>query len=1055
MKLINNQDIKLIDELKSLINDNTTIYIATNYFSITAVFELLDKFEKASAVKILIDNNDVENDIRFAYDEKELKSYYNLIQKFKADKAFDFIKEKVEIRDGNLGGQKFILTNSNDITNYFMLVPNDLNLISLGVLNGEQPIFLSSFEDTNNLYLSIFNNAWNSSKKDLKEVILKNITKASQQYAPELLYKFTLQNIFQNKTIDEISEQRLSRTGFKETEIWKMLFNFQKDAVLGAIDKIETFGGCIIADSVGLGKTFEALAVMKYYNLRNDRILVLCPKKLRENWLIYSLISDVRNILAKDRMNFDVLNHTDLSREKGMSGIIDLATINWAGYDLVVIDESHNFRNNDPRKNTISRYQRLMRDIIKTGVKTKVLMLSATPVNTRMNDIKNQIAFITEQNDSALSAFGISSIDQTLRKAQQKFNGWLKDNHNDNISRDSLVTSLNGDYFKILDLLTIARSRKYIEKYYDVSDIGKFPERLKPIPIYADFDTGKAFPQMDIVNNLLNELNLKFYSPLYFVRDDKKRSYEEKYDFTTSTGSVFKQVEREDSLIHLMRVNLLKRLESSIHSFRLTLTSLLNQTEYLTEKIKTIHQNEFFDTDFDINEVEFDDDRLEDLIIGGKVKVLLQDLDLVKFKEYIDDDKKRLEELLAMSSVVDPTRDAKLEDLKNLIIEKLKNPINEGNKKVIVFSAFADTVKYLYDQLAQWLFTEHKLHAALVTGGDANKTNMPNCRIDLNSILINFSPLSKKRSSIFPNEKNQIDILFCTDCISEGQNLQDCDYLVNYDIHWNPVRIIQRFGRIDRIGSVNDKIQLVNFFPNLALDSYIDLIGRVKGRMQLLDTSATGDDNIIDETAHQNQDLEYRKKQLTQLQSQVLDLEDIEGGISITDLTFNDFKIDADRLTPSERALFQTTPKGIFAIAQNNIDSGNKGVVFCLKDTQANVDGEKLSTNIIYPFTLCYVTTEGTVFIPSNNPKRCLDYYKKFCLGNNQVISNLVAEFNQQTKTGRYMDAYKDLLDIALQHCKGVNTEMGINALALPGITRLSQKSIDTPYELISFLIIK
>ena len=482
MKIINNQDVLLIDELKISIKKDTTLYIATNYFSISALFELLESIENLDSIKILIDNQDVDKDIRFCYDEKELKAYHDLTQRFKADKVFQLLKDKVEIREGNVGGQKFILTNSEEITNYFMLVPHDLNLISLGVMNTENPIFLNSFEDSNNQYLNIFNNVWNNSKKDLKDSILKNISKAVLHYSPENLYKFTLHNIFQNKTIDEISEQRLSRTGFKETEVWKMLFNFQKDAVLGAIDKIETFGGCIIADSVGLGKTFEALAVMKYYNLRNDRILVLCPKKLRENWLIYSLMSDVRNILAKDRMNFDVLNHTDLSREKGISGLINLETINWGNYDLVVIDESHNFRNNDPRKNTISRYQRLMRDIIKTGVKTKVLMLSATPVNTRMNDIKNQIAFITEQNDTALSNFGISSIDQTLRKAQQKFNAWLKENHNDNINRDSLVTTLNGDYFKILDLLTIARSRKHIEKYYDVSDIGKFPERLKPIP---------------------------------------------------------------------------------------------------------------------------------------------------------------------------------------------------------------------------------------------------------------------------------------------------------------------------------------------------------------------------------------------------------------------------------------------------------------------------------------------------------------------------------------------------------------------------------------------
>ena len=832
-----------------------------------------------------------------------------------------------------------------------------------------------------------------------------------------------------------------------------MLYNFQKDAVLGAIDKIETYGGCIIADSVGLGKTFEALAIMKYYQLRNDRVLVLCPKKLRDNWIIYSQ-NDVRNILAKDRMNFDVLNHTDLSRDKGFSGDINLETINWGNYDLIVIDESHNFRNNDPRKETITRYQRLMTDIIKSGVKTKVLMLSATPVNTRMNDIKNQIAFITEQNDKALKEYGIASIDQTLRKAQQKFNSWLNKNKKGTSDRDSLVNSLSGDYFKILDLLTIARSRKHIEKYYDVSEIGKFPERLKPINMHSDFDTAGTFPAMDKVNNQLNALNLKFYSPLYYVRDDKIKRYEEKYDTTTSTGSVFKQVNREESLIHLMRVNLLKRLESSIHSFRLTLESLLKQIDALLSKIEHAQNHDFYDTEIDINSIEIDDDQLTDLLAGGKIKVLLQDLDLIRCKEDLTDDKKILENILSQTKVVDPTRDAKLKDLKELITNKIKNPINPTNNKIIIFSAFADTVKYLYSNLNGWVLTNN-LYSAQVTGGeDTNKTNMPGCKPQLSSILINFSPRSKNRNVIYPDEKKQIDILFCTDCISEGQNLQDCDYLINYDIHWNPVRIIQRFGRIDRIGSVNDKIQLVNFFPNLDLDSYINLIGRVKGRMQILDVSATGDDNIIDETANQKQDLEYRKKQLIQLQNKVMDLEDIEGGISITDLTFNDFKIDADRLTTDEREALTITPNGIYSLTANNLPDGQKGIIFCFKELILSTD-DVYSNNAIYPYALCYVNNYGEIFIPSNNPKRCLDYFKKLCLGKNEIVGELISEFNQQTKSGRFMDAYTGLLDKAIANIKGVSDELGLDSLAEPGGTKIFQKDVEAPYELISYLIVK
>lgn len=1051
MKIINNQDTLLFDELNSSITFESEVFIAVSYLSVLSLYELMEKFSKAKSIQILVDNKWAESDLKFVYDGNESQAYFDLKAKYKGEQVSELLKTKCHIREGKVGGQKFILIKNKTKNIYFSIVPNDLNLVTLGLLKSNNTIYINEFSDDENQYLNIFQSVWNKSNKDITQQIIHLVGKAHILNSPELLYKFTLNHIFQNKIINEVSEQRLRKTGFKETIVWGMLYNFQQDAVLGAIDKIETYGGCIIADSVGLGKTFEALAIMKYYQLRNDRILVLCPKKLRDNWLIYGQ-NDVRNILSKDRMNFDVLNHTDLTRITGFSGDINLETVNWGNYDLIVIDESHNFRNNDPRRETVTRYQRLMNDIIQSGVKTKVLMLSATPVNTRMNDIKNQIAFITESNDKALKQFGISSVELTLRKAQQKFNHWLRTNNNDNSSRDTLVNSLSGDYFKLLDLLTIARSRKHIEKYYDVSDIGKFPLRLKPISKHSDFDIAGSFPAMDKVNNELNALNLKFYSPLAYVRDDKKASYEEKYDTQTSKG-VFKQENREESLIHLMRVNLLKRLESSIYSFRLTLESLLRKIDDLLSKVENAQNAEFFDSDLDITTVDFDDDNLEDLLVGGKVKVLLQDIDLIKCKEDLLDDKRRLENIHSQTLVVDASRDAKLKDLKELILEKIKKPLNKGNKKVVVFSAFADTVKYLYTELSPWLL-EKKLYSAQVTGGDTNKTNMPNCKSGLSSILINFSPLSKKRIAVYPDEKNQIDILFCTDCISEGQNLQDCDYLVNYDIHWNPVRIIQRFGRIDRIGSINEQIQLVNFFPNLDLDSYIDLIGRVKGRMQILDVSATGDDNIIDETASQNQDLDYRKKQLKQLQNQILDLEDIEGGISITDLTFNDFKIDADRLTQEEKELFDLTPKGIFSITANNLEDGQKGVIFCVKELQV-AEEDIYANNAIYPYALCYVNESGEIFIPSNNPKRCLDYFKKLCLGKTEVLSNLFSEFNKQTKNGKNMDAYVSLLDNAMKNIKGSDEELGLDSLASPGGTAISKKDINAPYEIVSFLIIK
>ncbi len=1052
MQLINNHQVRFSDILTQKIKPGAHIMLCASYFSPNAIANLIPILNEAASIRIILDDP-FGTDFRLAYDAAEWKQYYSLQANYRAALACDILRHKAEIRYNRLGGQKFLLVQNLDSIEAFSIVPNNLNLATLGLQPAEEPVFITAFNDHEKQYLNLFNQFWNNSQKDIKIQVLETMERAALPLLPDQIYKATLYQIFQNSTIDEASEQRLKSIGFKNTIIWGMLYNFQQDAVMGAIDKIETFGGCIIADSVGLGKTFEALAVMKYYQLRNDRILVLCPKKLRDNWMVYAQ-NDVRNILAKDRFNFDVLNHTDLSRKNGLSGDINLETINWGNYDLLVIDESHNFRNNPPKRDTVTRYQRLMNDIIKTGVKTKVLMLSATPVNTRMNDIKNQIAFITEQNDKGLEAFGIPSIEQTLRKAQQKFNHWLASSHGYEFSRDSLIASLDGAYFKILDLLTIARSRRHIQKYYDTSAIGKFPERLPPINKYAAFDTNGTFPGIDRVNNGLNALNLKFYSPLSYVRPDKKEAYEEKYDMTTSSGSIFKQIERETSLIHLMRVNLLKRLESSVHAFQLTLEALQKYIDHLMERIANANSHELFDNELDINDVDMDDPLLEDLLVGGKIKVLLQDMDLIKCREELLDDKKRITNLLAQTRVIDVNRDAKLFELKTLIKGKVSQPINAGNHKIIVFSAFADTVHYLYANLSAWCANELKLHAAQVTGGDTNKTTLPGSRTDLISILTNFSPVSKRRDIVMPEATDQIDILFCTDCISEGQNLQDCDYLINYDIHWNPVRIIQRFGRIDRIGSKNEAIQLVNFFPNLDLDQYIDLIARVKGRMQILDVSATGDDNIIEDGGIQNDDLEYRRRQLKSLQKRVPDLEDIEGSISITDLTFNDFKIDADRLSNAEREALATLPKGNFSVVASNLEDAPQGMIACLKDL-AQTDEHGVSNNAIYPYVLCYINMEGQIFIPANNPKKCLDYFKKLCLGQTELLTPLLEAFRKETKQYLRMEQYAALLQNLIAHIKGVELDAGLDRLAVAGGTQQGKKGVPDSLELISYLLIR
>ena len=1055
MRIINNQNILLLDEVNNAITTTSKVHLSCNHFTALALFEIIPSLSNTNSIEFLLSMDfNQQDDFRLIHSANESKLELSLDRKHKLNQVIELVEKKIQIRQGGIGNQNILIIEDNGKSTCFTLTPLDFDSLCIGVVPSKTPIFITCFEDTGNQFLGLFQNTWNNSKSLINVAVTERLKKGTVNITPEAIYKYSIREIFHYSTISERADEKLEKVGFKNSKIWSLLFNFQKDAVIGAIEKIEKYGGCIIADSVGLGKTFEALAVIKYYQLRNDRILVLAPKKLRENWTVYQQ-NDIYNVLAEDRLNYDVLNHTDLSREKGKSGDINLETINWGNYDLVVIDESHNFRNNPNKREGMTRYKRLMNDVIKANIRTKVLMLSATPVNNKMNDLKNQVSFITEGNDNYFSNHGIESITQVMRDAQRRFTNWYRNGDPNNLDVKSLMEHLDGTYFRILDMLTIARSRKHIEKYYDTTDIGKFPTRLAPITIYPEIDTDNQFKDIGVIYDEISTLTLASYSPLGYVRADKRAYYEEKYDMLTATGSVFKQVDREQSLIYLMRINLLKRLESSIHSFRLTLLSLIETIDGNLRQIEE-HKNGNIDSDFNITDIEIDDTELEDLLVGGKTKVLIQDMDIIRWKQDLKQDKTTLATLLSNISIIDSNRDAKLLELKNRITEKIENPINEGNKKIIVFTAFADTARYIHEELKNWLIDEHSVYSALVTGSDTNKTNMPNCKSDLNTILTNFSPKSKKRHDLNPDEKNEIDVLICTDCISEGQNLQDCDYLVNYDIHWNPVRIIQRFGRIDRIGSQNDKIQLVNFFPSMELDGFIDLVARVQGKMVMLDVSATGEDNIISQNSREMQDLDYRKRQLKQLQDQVIDLEDVQGSISITDMTFNDFKIDLEKSTDEQLAELNEIPKASYAVVKSNLAEIKQGVIFCLKDTTEDYS-KHLKNNILYPFFLAYISLDGTEIIKGAQTKTALDYFRKLGMGNDKIATDLIAEFDKETKGNKKMDTYIQLLRKTLDEVKGIQEEIGLDSLATPGGTTLFADAInqEESLELVSYLIIK
>jgi len=1061
---------KVGDALAEGIQANAYVSILSSLFSIYGYSALMKQLERADVLRLLIPSNDTPmasgniKPFRVAgltgsKADRRFRNSLNIVEI--ARECSRWIEQKAEIRLVSLpvlqnlfhiknpDGSAIAVHGSSPFTSGGLgAVPSD---------GYEMNTCFTTPAETESL-LKWFDAIWSNPEAtgDVKSFVLAQLETIFASKSPELVYFLTLYNVFR-EYLGELEEDKIikTRTGIKDTLVWGKLYRFQHDGVLGAIDKMEKYNGCIIADSVGLGKTFEALAIIKYYELRNDRVLVLCPKKIRENWTLF-IVNDKRNLFAADRFNFDVLNHTDLTRERGRSGEINLETLNWGNYDLVVIDESHNFRNNPPRKDGMTRYSRLMRNIIKSGVKTKVLMLSATPVNSRMNDLKNQVAFITEGTDDALYNHGISSIEQTLRQAQTRFNRWLRLDAAERTT-EGLLETLNFDYFKLLDLLTIARSRKHIEKYYDLDEVGEFPERARPINIKSNIDTKDLFPELREINRDIRRLNLSSYAPLKYVLPNKLEEYSRKYDMEVSGGSVFKQIDREESLIHLMRVNLLKRMESSINSFALTLARLLENVRDIISRIDSYEESET--EELSIEEIEIDDDDFAPYLIGSKIKVLLQDVDRVRWRQELEEDEMLLVKLLREAREIDASRDEKLRRLKELIAAKCGNPINSGNKKVLIFTAFADTAKYLYKSIAAWAQDALGIHSALVTGTGGNKTTMANLRKDIATIITSFSPLSKERAKIDESLTEEIDILISTDCLSEGQNLQDCDYVVNYDIHWNPVRIIQRFGRIDRLGSKNHVIQLVNFWPKMELDEYINLVARVSGRMVLLDISATGEENIIEfPDAGKMNDLEYRRRQLEHLQNEVVDLEGLGGGISITDMTLNDFRMDLSEYLKEHADLLEHMPPGAFAVT--HIDDLVKeeglepGVIFCLRSESAKVNTD--STYALAPHYLIWVSESGEVQMNFTQAKKILDLLKKLSLGRSRSDESAVARFKIDTSNATDMGKYQSLLAKAVAAITGKAEEKGVESLFQRGGTVLSKdlfKGIDD-FEVVSYLVI-
>ena len=1073
--IFDNINDRLIDDLKVQLTSSSKVQIAAASFSIYAYEALKEELEQVEELQFIFTSptfNKTENkkekreffipklnrERNLYGSDYEIRLRNQLSQKAIARECADWIRRKVRFKTNTTPESRLdgFLNLKNSDSSFTYLPFNEFTTTELGCNRGNNispGVNRIPFSATMH-YLNSFNEMWQNKQdfKDVTDTILENIETVYKENSPDFIYFVTLYNIF-SEFLEDLNEDELPKegTGFRTSQIWQKLYSFQRDAALAIINKLEKYNGCILADSVGLGKTFTALAVIKYYEARNKDILVLCPKKLQDNWTTFTK-NYVNNPVAKDRFHYDILFHSDLSRESGYSGETDLSRINWAAYDLVVIDESHNFRNggkvtsddddDDPKEN---RYLKLMNKVIKAGDPTKVLMLSATPVNNRFNDLKNQLQLAYEGDPEQINErleIG-TDIDDIFRQAQTVYNKWSK-LEADERTTERLQNMLNFDFFQLLDAVTIARSRKHIEKYYDISEIGKFPSRAVPLERRPPLTDLEDAPKFSEIANRLNWLNYSVYTPSNYIQASKLY----KYDVDIYEGTGLSITGREKGIRKLMAINLLKRLESSVNSFRLTLKRIKEQIDEIIDKIER-HQGAY--NIVDVYDLDITDEE-DDLFAGKKTKIDLGDMDTMRWRRDLAEDQKTLNDLLELIAPITPEYDSKLKMLEKDLMDKFAHPINGQNQKVLIFTAFSDTADYLYENLAMRIKNNTGLNVALITGDNEDKWTINNrkLRSDYNTILTLFSPISKERDKIYPDVKDEIDVLIATDCISEGQNLQDCDYLINFDIHWNPVRIIQRFGRIDRIGSKNDVIQLVNYWPDMELDDYINLKGRVESRMKATILTATGDDNPL--TQEETNDLEYRRQQLERLKREVVDLEEMNTGVNIMDLGLNDFRMD---LLPhkDDQDLVKAAPGMSAVVAANDIVQ--PGVMFILKNRNNGVNINKL--NLLHPFYMVYLDNEGNTICTHLQPKQLLDRMRAVCKGKSTYDKELCKAFNAETKDGKLMERYSNLLQDAIRSIIDVKEERDVMSLFSVGETTALMGDIQglDDFELICFLVIR
>ncbi len=1070
--IIDNESSTVADYLRRNLPGADNFSLVSAYFTIYG-YELLESaLSKVGSVRFLFgDPASVEqldparNEPKsFELTEDGLIPNHTLQQKYLAKRCAEWVsRDSVAIRSAS---QANFLHGKLYITESKKIVPSAIvgssNFTKRGLGGSDQANLeinlATTHEDTIAELQEWFDTLWRNKQRteDVKQRVLDALKRIGSDHAPEIIYYKTLYELFRKEIEARLAgDDGITATGFSDSQIWNKLYEFQKDGVKSVISKLMAHNGCILADSVGLGKTYTALAVIKYFELHNKPTLVLCPRKLYDNWSLYPVTNGhIDNPFPNDRFAYALLAHTDLSRESGMSGSVDLASFNWSNYDLVVIDESHNFRNSDGK-----RYQKLLEEIIRQGAKTKVLMLSATPVNTSLIDLRNQIYLMTDgREDSFQESLGVGSIRNVMAAAQKQFKEWeTGQTAGGPRNKTKLLENLGADFLRLLDGVSISRSRRQIEKFYaaEMERVGQFPKHETPINRYPQTDLRGQLSFEDLAGRI-REFKLSLYQPSGYVTDPNRLKELE----DTRSRQNFNQRDSERFLVGMMLTNFLKRLESSPKSLTLTLDRTIAKIDGLLDKIDRYEKSGRVSSGLTDDDILPDDDPDdEEFEVGGnRSPYRLAELDLTRWRNDLRQDRATLLDAREQVATITPERDGKLREIKREIRRKAKKPTTDldgrTNRKMLVFTTFKDTALYLYENLTD-LARELGLNMAMVSGDETRTTTGRN---DFNAILTNFAPMARNRGK--SNAASDIDLLIATDCISEGQNLQDCDTVLNYDIHWNPVRLIQRFGRIDRIGSRSDSVHMLNYWPTSDMDAYLKLESRVQARMALADIAATGDEDPFTETDAQAE-LDFRDQQLLKLQKQIMIMDDLDDGPVLGDFTLDYFLTQLLRYLEGKKDELEEMPPGAYAVTEANSDI-QPGVIFFLRQRNAANDRRQRPASPVHPYYLTYIQDDGGIRFGCGSAHQILGAFDAAVMGKTSAITDLCDLFDSETDQGKDMGRYDELLNDTIAHirqshggsqARQLRMGSGARDFVLPTVSETPDEPSD--FELVTWLVIK